>query len=165
MLVTKRLRLRQFTYADAPFLIELLNSPGWLEFIGDKNVKTEKQAIQYLKNGPMKSYHENGFGLSLVESIDNKTFIGCCGMIKRDTHETPDIGFAFLPQFQGLGYAFEIASATMLYAQEQLHFTKISAITSLTNFRSIKLLEKMGFKYERAIHVSREEEEVLYYSN
>lgn len=143
----------------------MLNSPGWLEFIGGQLVKTEEQAIQYLKNGPFKSYDENGFGLSLVESIGGNCLIGVCGMIKRDTSETPDIGFAFLPEFQGMGYAFEIASATMLYAQQHLKFTKISATTSLTNTRSIKLLEKMGFKYVSGIYLSREQEDVLYFSH
>ena len=67
---TERLRLREFTLHDVDFIIELLNSAGWLQFIGDKNVKTVEQAKSYLENGPIKSYQTNGFGLSLVEKKD-----------------------------------------------------------------------------------------------
>ena len=91
---TERLRLRKFTFDDTKFIIELLNSPGWIEFIGDRNVKTEDQAAAYLQNGPMKSYVQNGFGLSMVETKAGHP-IGMCGILKRDTLDNPDIGFAF----------------------------------------------------------------------
>lgn len=145
ILETERLRLRKFTLDDTKFIIELLNSPGWIEFIGDRNVKTEEQAIEYLKNGPLKSYKQNGFGLSLVETKDDQP-IGMCGILKRDTLENPDIGFAFLPEFTGKGYAYEIANATLSYAINNLKISKISAITLPHNISSIKLLEKIGMK-------------------
>src|SRR5215213_5568163 len=127
ILETERLSLREFTLVDAKFIVELLNSPGWLQFIGDRYVKTEEKAESYLQNGPIKSYHENGFGLSMVELKENRTAIGMCGIIKRDSLETPDIGFAFLPQYEGKGYAFEIADATLSYAKNNLAIAKISA--------------------------------------
>lgn len=145
ILETKRLRLRKFTLNDTKFIIELLNSPGWIEFIGDRNIKTEEQAITYLQNGPMKSYVQNGYGLSMVETKEGIP-IGMCGIINRDTLEHPDIGFAFLEEFTGKGYAYEIASATLSYAMNTLKISKIVAITLPRNTRSIKLLEKIGMK-------------------
>ena len=78
---TERLLLREFTLQDTAFIIELLNSPGWLQFIGDRNVKTHEQAVQYLQNGPLKSYAENKYGLSMVETKEGQKPIGMCGII------------------------------------------------------------------------------------
>src|SRR5687767_3229567 len=113
ILETERLRLREFTLNDTAFIIELLNSPGWLKYIGERNVKTEEQAINYLQNGPMKSYLENGYGLSMVEKKVDDTPIGMCGIIRRETLDNPDIGFAFLPGYEAQGHGYEIASAVL----------------------------------------------------
>lgn len=165
ILETERLTLREFTVADAPFILELVNSPGWLQFIGDRNIKTTDQAIAYLQNGPIKSYAENGFGLALVEIKDGKIPIGMCGIIKRDNLDKPDIGFAFLPSFTGKGYAFEMANATLSYAVNQLKMPVIYAITVATNLRSIRLLEKIGLKFIKKINAPKDNEELLLYSN
>src|SRR6201986_3267525 len=117
ILETERLRVREFTLNDAAFIIELVNSPGWLKYIGDRNIKTDDKAKEYLQNGPLKSYAENGFGLSMVELKSDGTPVGMCGIIKRVALEHADIGFAFLPQYMGKGYAYEIASATLLFAK------------------------------------------------
>jgi len=164
ILETERLTLREFTTDDTAFIIELVNSPGWLQFIGDRNIKTTEQAIAYLENGPMKSYRDNGFGLAMVETKDSKTPIGMCGIIRRDTLDNPDIGFAFLPGFIGKGYGFEIAVATLAYATQQLNLPVICAITVPHNVNSIKLLEKIGLKFIKTIS-SPENEELLLYSN
>lgn len=156
ILETERLRLRKFTLGDTKFIIELLNSPGWIEFIGDRNLKTEEQAIAYLQNGPMKSYVQNGYGLSMVETKEGQP-IGMCGIINRDTLEHPDIGFAFLEEFTGKGYAYEIASATLSYAMNTLNIAKIVAITLPRNTRSIKLLERIGMKPVRSLLQNGEE--------
>jgi RimJ/RimL family protein N-acetyltransferase len=163
ILETERLRLRKFDLNDAQFIIELLNSPGWIRYIGDRNVKTEQQAIEYLKNGPLKSYRENGFGLSLVETKEGRP-IGMCGIIKRDTLEHPDIGFAFLPEFTGKGYAYEIASATLSHATDKLKLAKIAAITLPDNTNSIKLLEKIGLNFVKSF-ANQNGEELLLFSN
>jgi RimJ/RimL family protein N-acetyltransferase len=165
ILETERLRLREFNLQDSKFIVELLNSPGWLKYIGDRGVKTEEQAIQFLKNGPMKSYAENGYGLSMVEKRDEGTPIGMCGIIKRVVLETPDIGFAFLPEFCGKGYAFEIASATLKYAEETLRLPQISAIALPENSKSIKLLEKLGLKYRKHFQFPDTGKEMLLFSN
>jgi len=161
ILETKRLRLREFTLDDSNFIIELLNSPEWIEYIGDKNVRTETQAIEYLQNGPLKSYAKNGYGLSLVETKDGLS-IGMCGIIKRDSLENPDIGFAFLKEFTGKGYAYEIASATLAYAINDLKMPKVSAITIPYNERSIQLLEKIGMKLIRSFFSEKNEELLLF---
>ena len=165
ILETARLRLREFNLADTAFIIKLLNSPGWIKFIGDRNVRTEEQAIHYLEKGPLKSYMENGFGLSMVELKDNNTPIGMCGILKRDYLDHPDIGFAFLPEYFGKGYAYEIAGATMNHAKHFWNISKISGITITDNVSSIQLLEKLGLNFARKIYMPDSKEELLLYSN
>jgi RimJ/RimL family protein N-acetyltransferase len=164
ILETERLRLRKFTTDDTDFIIELLNSPGWLKYIGDRNVKTKQQSIEYLKKGPIKSYAQNGFGLSLVETKERQA-IGMCGIIKRESLEYPDIGFAFLPDFTGRGYACEIARATLAYAVNELKITRISAITLPHNQKSIRLLEKIGMRFIKSFSFENSEEELLLFGS
>jgi RimJ/RimL family protein N-acetyltransferase len=162
---TGRLTLREFTFDDTDFIIRLLNSPGWLEFIGDRNVKTEEQAKNYLLAGPIKSYRENGFGLSMVETRPGKRPIGMCGLLKRDYLENPDIGFAFLPEETGKGFAFEIANATMQHAKDVLKISNIMAITMPGNKPSIRLLEKLGFNFLRMTLAPGGDKDLLLYSH
>ena len=161
---TDRLRLRPFNLNDSLFIIQLLNSPGWLEFIGDRNVKTEDQAKNYLIKGPILSYRQNGFGLSMVELKTDTIPIGMCGILKRESLENPDIGFAFLPEFNGQGYAYEIALATLTYASVHLNMPVVWAITVSANASSIKLLEKIGMRYKNKFSFPNEKEELLLYS-
>ena len=165
ILETDRLKLREFGLDDTKFIIELVNSPGWLKFIGDRNIKTKADAKNYLKYGPMKSYLENGYGLFMVEKKDDNTPIGMCGIIRRDNLEHPDIGFAFLPSYNGQGYAYEIASATLEYAKKVLKIPEILAITVGDNVKSIALLEKIGLKFIKKIHLKDDKEELLLYGN
>ena len=160
---TERLRVREFNTGHTAFIIELLNTPGWLEFIGDRNVRTEEQARSYLENGPMKSYRENGFGLYMVETKQTNIPVGMCGILKRDTLDHPDIGFAFLPQHAGLGYAKEIAKATLNYADSALNMARLLAITKPNNRRSIRLLESIGFTYSGTFQTKDETDHLLLY--
>jgi RimJ/RimL family protein N-acetyltransferase len=164
ILETERLTLREFTLEDTAFIIELLNSPGWLRFVGDRNVKTEQQAADYLRNGPLQSYQQNGYGLSMVETKEGKRPIGMCGIIRRNNLENPDIGFAFLPEFTGKGYAYEIASATLSYARNQLHIPTVWAITLPENVHSIRLLEKIGLTFSHTFSFPKGEEKLLLFS-
>lgn len=163
VLETERLSLREFNINDSDFIKELVNTPSWLEFIGDKNVNTIEEARQYLENGPIKSYTENGFGLWLVQLKDSNVPIGMCGLVNREILEDIDIGFAMLPEYSGLGYGFEIASATMNYAKNNLCFNKIVAITDSKNIASIKLLNKIGLYFEKTLELS-ENDNVLFFS-
>lgn len=165
ILETERLSLREFNTTDAAFIIQLLNSEGWLKFIGDRHIKTIEQAENYLTNGPMKSYSVNGFGLSMVELKNTHTPIGMCGLIKRDNLPDIDIGFAFLEEFMGNGYAFEIAQATINFAKENLHKETILAITIPTNVRSINLLKKIGMKFEKNFSFEGSTEELMLFRN
>lgn len=141
---TERLNLREFTLNDAEFVVELLNTEGWLRYIGDRNVKTAEDAKAYLSNGILKGYKESGFGFYLVELKEDKTPIGMCGLIKRATLKNPDIGFAFLPEFTKFGYAFEAATATMDLARNRFKMETVWGITLPENGYSIRLLEKIG---------------------
>lgn len=163
VLETPRLTLRKFTLNDTPFTIELLNTEGWLKYIGDRNIKNEEQAKHYLINGPLKNYNENGFGLSLVELKVTQTPIGMCGLIKRTYLENTDIGFAFLPAYSGKGYGYEIANATLNYAKNNLKIKTIDAITLPTNTNSIKLIEKLGMTYHSIFIDPNTKEELLLY--
>jgi len=164
VLETDRLVLREFTLDDTAFIIDLVNTPGWLEFIGDRNVKTEEQARTYLENGPLKSYKENGFGLAMVQLKTEKTPIGMCGILKRENLDNPDIGFAFLPEFMGNGYAFEIATATLIIAKTIWQLPVIAAITLPSNKSSIKLLEKIGLHFIKPFTFPGSSEELMLYS-
>lgn len=148
ILETDRLILRWLTMSDAPFILSLLNQPSFLRFIGDRGVRSLGDAEQYILQGPIKSYQQLGFGLYLTELRDGNTPIGICGLIKREMLHDVDIGFAFLPQFWSQGYAFEVASAVMIYGTNVLKLRRIVAIVSPDNDRSIRVLEKIGLKFE-----------------
>lgn len=148
---TERLLLRELTVADAPFIFELVNEPAWIEFIGDKGVRSIVDAEKYIINGPRKSYSTNGFGLWLVQLKELNIPIGMCGLIKREALEHVDIGFAFLAVHNGKGYGFEAATAALDYAQNKIGLKHILAITNQDNVRSIRLLEKLGLTFERLI--------------
>lgn len=151
VLETKRLRLKEFDSNDDEFIIELVNTPQWIDNIGDRGVKNKKDAINYLINGPIKSYKCNGFGLWKIEIKENNSPIGMCGLIKREYLENVDIGFALLPDYFGKGYGLEAAEATLMYAKNKLHLSNIVGITDATNEASIKLLNKIGLYFEKEI--------------
>lgn len=148
---TERLIIRTFDTHDAAFILALLNEPAWLRYIGDKQVRNEEDAINYIHNVPLKSYRDNGFGLWKVELKDSGEPVGMCGLIRREALRHEDIGFAFLAAHNGKGYASEAAHAVIEYARTALGFHKLLAIANEDNDRSIRLLEKLGFAYQRHI--------------
>ena len=156
VLQTSRMTLRRLTPADAPFIRELVNEPSWIRFIGDRGVRTEEDARAYLVKGPIAMYERHGFGLWMCESRESRESreaLGICGLIKRDTLEDVDIGFAFLPRYWGRGYAHESAAAVLDYGREVLELDRIVAITSPDNTSSIRLLEKLGLRLEKTFEV------------
>jgi RimJ/RimL family protein N-acetyltransferase len=160
VLETDRLTLRHLSPDDAEFILELLNEPSFLRFIGDKGVRTLEDARNYILNGPVAMYNRLGFGLYLTELKEDGVPIAICGLIKRDGLEDVDIGFAFLPRFWAKGYAYEASSAVMAYGKDVLGLKRIVAITSLDNDASRKLLEKLGLRFERMVKLSEDTEEV-----
>lgn len=161
---TERLLLRPFVLSDAAFVVQLLNTEGWLKYIGDRNVHTIAQAEQYLQNGPMQSYQVHGYGLWLVGKKEGNLPIGMCGIINRETLHCPDIGFAFLPEFTGVGYAFEAATATLHYAIDTLGLKEIAAIVLAENEKSVKLLTKLGMQHKGPVYFPDSTEELQLFS-
>jgi RimJ/RimL family protein N-acetyltransferase len=151
ILETRRLVLRRLTAADAAFILELLNEPAFLENIGDRGARTLADARRYIARGPVASYRKFGFGLYLVERKDSGTPIGICGLLKRESLDDVDIGFAFLRRHWSQGYARESAAAVMHYGWTKLRLPRIVAITKPTNQASIALLEKLGLRFEKSI--------------
>lgn len=166
VLETDRLILRWLSPDnDAAFILDLLNDPSFVRFIGDKGVHTIDDARKYILNGPVASYKQFGFGLYAVELKEGKVPIGICGVLKRDTLPHPDIGFAFLPAYWNQGYAYESAAAAMTHARDILGLDQILAITTPDNEASVKLLAKIGFRFERMIKLSEDADEVRLFSS
>jgi RimJ/RimL family protein N-acetyltransferase len=161
MLETNRLLIRPFVVDDAPFILDLLNTPSWLAFIGDRGVRTLVDAQEYILNGPLKSYEQYGYGSYLVRIKDTSLSIGMCGLFKRESLEHPDIGFAFLPDYAGNGYGYESAAAVMAYARDELGLSVILGITKPTNGASIRLLQKLGLHLAEPPYISLNGEENL----
>ena len=158
---TERLQLCHLSRDDAPFILELVNDPSWIRFIGDRGIRTLAQAESYLQDGPIASYEANGFGLYLVQGKADGVRLGMCGLIKRPSLPHVDIGFAFLPQFTGQGYGFEAATAVLHHAQHDLNLSPILAITAPDNQRSIKLLQKLGLHFQKRIALAEGQPEVM----
>jgi RimJ/RimL family protein N-acetyltransferase len=161
---TDRLVLRKLSIDDAEFILELLNGPSFRRFIGDKGVRTLDDAREYILQGPLASYDRHGFGLYLTVLKDGAVPIGICGLLKRESLADVDIGFAFLPAFWSRGYALESASAVKAYGLGVLALKRIVAITNPDNEASVKLLEKIGLKYERMIRLSEDGPEISLYA-
>lgn len=154
VLETERLFLRKLSLEDAPFIFELVNDPSWLRFIGDKGVRNLDDARDYIRNGPMDMYARMGYGTYLVERKNDRAAVGICGLTKRDFLNRPDLGFALLPQFRLQGYARESAAAVVEYAWQTLALDRLLAITSPENVVSIRLLDKLGFTFQRVLRLS-----------
>jgi RimJ/RimL family protein N-acetyltransferase len=156
---TERLILRQMRAQDAEFIFELVNEPAFIRNIGDKGVRTLDDARNYILNGPVASYAKFGFGLYLVALTETGEAIGICGLLKRDSLEDVDIGFALLEKFRRRGFAYEAAAAVMEYGQNALALKRIVAITSPDNEGSIRVLEKLGLRFEKMIRMPGSDED------
>lgn len=156
--------LREIISGDAGFVRDLLNQPSFIKYIGDRGVRSVEQAAEFIDNRYRKSYLDHGFGLYTVELKDGNRPIGICGFVKRDTLPDPDLGFAFLPEYEGKGYGYESASEIMKYGRSVLLLDRILAITSLDNIASSHLLEKLGFKFDKLIGTPDTEVLKLYVS-
>jgi RimJ/RimL family protein N-acetyltransferase len=159
-MTTARLTLRHATTTDHLFMFELVNDPAFIRNIGDRGVRTLADAERYVLDGPIASYARFGFGMYLVELTESRTPIGLCGFVKRDWLPDVDIGFAFLPQYRSQGYAHESASAVLRYGREQLGLARIAAIVSPSNTASIRLLEKIGLRYQSMVRPANEDADI-----
>jgi len=164
MLETERLILREFAVTDAEFILKLLNEPSFIQNIGDRGVRSVADAEGYLERGPIASYAKNRFGLLAVVWKETGERMGMCGLIKRKALEDVDIGYAFLPQFWSRGFAVEAAQRVVEFAQETLGLTRIVAIVDPKNSGSIRVLERIGFAYEKMIRLSADDIELKLYA-
>ena len=165
VLETDRLVLRWLNTDDAPFILELLNDPSFIRFIGDKGVRSLDDAGNYILNGPVASYEKFGFGLYAVDLKEAQTTVGICGVLKRDTLPHPDIGFAFLPAYWNKGYAYEASAAVLEHARKNLGIDRVLAITTPDNDASAKLLVKLGLRFDRLIKLSTDADEVKLFTD
>jgi len=161
-LTTSRLTVRYLNEEDNALILELLTSPTWLEFIGDRGVHTLEDADGYIARMRGK-YVQLGFGFCLVQLADS-TKIGICGLIQREGLPDVDIGFALLPRFAGHGYALEAASVTLEYARDHLKLPRLAGITTPDNTRSIRLLETLGLRFERTVKLEPDGVDLNYYA-
>lgn len=161
---TDRLVLRRLDHQDAPFTLELLNDPSYIRNIGDRGVRDLEAARRYLEEGPMAMYRQHGFGLWRVERKSDGVVLGMCGLLRRDILPDVDIGYAFLPAARGQGHAFEAAAATLRQAAARFGLTRLIGVVSEGNSASIRVLEKLGLRFERMHRMREGEPQVRLYS-
>jgi ribosomal-protein-alanine N-acetyltransferase len=150
---TPRLRLRHLTLDDAPFYQTLLNGPTWLAHIGDRNVRTLHDAQDHIRSHILAPYAAHGFGMNLVLRRSDEAPLGLCGLVRRETLPAPDIGFALLAPYHGLGYAQEAAQAVLWHAFGPLRLPRVLAITAPANQRSARLLSRLDFTFRGMVPV------------
>ena len=160
---TKRLVIRPVNTDDAPFILELMNTPKWIKFIGDRHITNIEEASIYIKEKALSQLNKHGYTNNVVIRKKDNVKMGTCGLYHREDRKDPDIGFAFLPSYENKGYAFEAASELMNVAKENLDFTELSAYTLEINLSSRKLLERLGFQLKGVGKLPNNTEELLHY--
>jgi RimJ/RimL family protein N-acetyltransferase len=165
VLETARLTLRRLTPDDAPFMLALLNDEDFLRNVGDRGARTIDDTRTYILNGPMAMYDIYGHGLYLAVERNSGEAIGICGLLKRDSLDDVDIGFAFLPEARGQGYAVESAAAVLAYGRDVLGLARVVAIVRPDNAASIRVLEKIGMRPERRVQLSHTDHELMLFSS
>jgi RimJ/RimL family protein N-acetyltransferase len=154
ILETERLRLRTLDPSDADFYLALVNTPGFLEFIGDRGIRTVEAAAKAIAEGPLAMQAALGHSIWLVESKEDGQALGMSGLIKRDTLDHVDIGYAFMPEHFGKGYAYEAGAAVLEHARSKVGLAQLLAIVSPGNAASIALLEKLGLAFEKVVYLT-----------
>ena len=162
---TERLFISEITSADSDFMFRLLNSPKWLQFIGNRNIQTIEDATHYIEHIIRPSYEKYGFGYYKICLNKSDAAVGICGLIKRDFLDDIDIGYALLPEYEGKGFALEATQALFGYAESKLGLSNILAFTTPDNERSIHLLEKLGFSFVKSFLYPDTDEELNLYAS
>jgi RimJ/RimL family protein N-acetyltransferase len=161
---TVRLRLRDITLDDAEFIFRLVNEPSFLMNIGDKGVRDLDDARRFVQEGYWTNQRKPGYGQFLVELREGGVPAGICGLLYREILDLTDVGFAFLPEHWGRGFAFEAAEAVIRYGYSTLKIKKIVALTSPGNLASIRVLQRLGMAYERTVKMSESDPGTTIYS-
>jgi len=154
---TERLVLREFTDGDAAFVHRLVNEPSFLRYIGDRGVRTLDDARRYIADGPVDGYARHGHGLMRVVRKSDGADVGMCGVLKRDALPDPDLGFSFFPEYWSQGYALEAGRGILDHARGTLGLGRILAITTVDNEPSMRLLARLGFRFDRMVAMGDEE--------
>lgn len=162
-LLTPRLRLRLATFADASFIKNLYNTPDFIQFVGDKNIRSVDDAEQYINKNILAMHREFGVCLLVVELRDTGELIGVCGLIKRPELDAYDIGYGYLPSTYGCGYGLEAGQAVLEFAKQQAHIQELVAITTSDNSASKALLIKLGFTYVKVQQALSDTVDLLLY--
>jgi [ribosomal protein S5]-alanine N-acetyltransferase len=153
VLETERLSLREVEDGDAPFILDLLNSPGFLENIGDRGVRSLDEAKAFIEDRMRASYRDHGFGMWIAVQKRDGAPVGMAGLVKRDGLDVPDVGYAFIQRAWGQGYAQEAAAAVLAHARGPLGIPRLAAITTPENFASMAVLRKIGFTFQGMIRL------------
>lgn len=160
---TERLIIKPTSQEDAVFIFELFNTPKWLKNIGNRNIGSPEMAKEYILSKMQPQLERIGFSnYTLIRKTD-KVKIGCCGLYDREGLEGIDIGFAFLPEYEGQGFAFEAADKLKNVAFKEFGLHALSAITSKHNVASQRLLEKLGLALAGTTTLPNGKEELLLY--
>ncbi|MBT8220936.1 MAG: GNAT family N-acetyltransferase [Bacteroidia bacterium] len=160
---TDRLTLSEWDDPDAPFILKLVNTPSWIQHIGDRNIESLVDAYDYIQK-LRQSYLDYGYGFYALRIKASNTLIGMCGIIQREGLDDPDIGYALLPAFEGNGYMLEAAKAMLSYAKEKLNMSRVVAITTAANQRSIRLLQKLNFVFDKEVILPDDDETLRLYA-
>lgn len=163
-LETSRLKLRWFVSGDEDLLLAIWNDPAFIQYVGDRGIRTLEEAGEAMASGPLKLYEDHGYGPFRISLPDADQAIGLCGVFRRDNLDHPDIGFALLPEYCGKGYAYEAAAAVTAYARDDLRLPCITAIVSPDNSASIALIRKLGLNFERMIKMPNDDKEICLYA-
>lgn len=164
LIETTRLRLREMTCDDAPFLHELMNDPGYIANVADRGIRTHDDARRWIMQKILPSYQRHGFGSYLVELKEAGAAVGSCGLIKREALDDVDIGYAILERFTGKGYAYESAAAVMAHGRKVFALPRIIGLTSPANAVSIHLLKKLGLQFEKMVQLPEFENPSMLFS-
>ena len=164
ILETDRLLIRPMRVTDAVFFLELVNSPKWKKYIGDRKVKTLKDSEEYIKAKMIPQLERLGYGNNIVIRKEDSTPVASCGLYDREGLEGIDIGYAVLPQFEGKGYAFESVSRLKKAAFIDFGIQKINAITLPENTASKNLLIKLGFKFQKMVQLPTDPEDLMFFT-
>ena len=160
---TQRLLIRPVTTEDAPFILELMNTPLWIQFIGDRNVRTVEEAEAYIKEKAFPQLETFGYTNNVVIRLEDRAKLGTCGVYHREGKDIPDIGFAFLPAYHGKGYAFESADKIMRVMHADFGLKELSGYTLEENITSRQLLERLGFQLKGIGKLPTSDEDLFHY--
>jgi RimJ/RimL family protein N-acetyltransferase len=160
----ERLVFAPLSLDDADFIVALLNDPDFRRHIGDRGVRHRGDVEGYLRAGPLKSYVEHGFGLlKLVEKATGSP-VGVAGLLQRAGLADVDVGYALLPGFRRRGFATEACEALIRLGAEQFALTRLVAIVSPDNARSIAILVRAGFSFEGDVRLPTDSADVHLYA-